>query len=130
MHDTRPPSVSPLSRLATSPARAGESHMGCSDFLEDLGVLPGEKEWILKESPDSQGDVDGSIPRTLWACSRSAGGERQARSGGDSLYRVFGSSVRGDELLGDGGVWFGEGSAASPDRDLEAWDTEPRDVHR
>src|SRR5260221_11273992 len=97
-----PPSAQPLYQWpGTSPASAGESHMGCSDFLEDLGVLPGEKEWILKEAPDSQGDVDGSIPRTLWACSRSAGGERQARSGGDCLNRAFGGSVRTGDSLGD-----------------------------
>src|ERR1700752_1486466 len=104
------------------PLWVGASHMTAEN------CLCVQEKWILKGSPDSQGDADGPVPRKLWRRAGPSGGEFAARFGRALVHCPAGVAVRSDQLQRHGGVWASEGAAAAHHSDARAWDTEPRHV--
>src|SRR6266446_8820941 len=106
-------------RLADLPTRAGESHMRLWHLWSDY-------RWILKVSPDSQGDADGLLPRMFWRLVGSSGGQFAPRAYRSAVYRVFGFAVRCEWLHGHGRVWDRQGDAFAGDSDARTRHSEPR----
>src|SRR5207247_4245821 len=92
--------ISPSGNLGVLPPPlwAGESHV---DFCKSL---PTKGKWILKVASDSEGAADERICRVLWRPARPASRQCAARSDGDSVHRVAGDAVRGDEVHRHGAV--------------------------
>src|SRR6266404_1485229 len=90
-----------------SPQAAGESHMDLGPLLHCLA------RWILRTTPTTRRESHGEVQEGFSAVVGSTCGERTARSAGGIGYRLGRGPVRSRDLLGDGGVWTGQGRPAA-----------------
>src|SRR5262249_53742314 len=105
-----------------SPQGAGESHLDLRCLLHWFGKR------ILKATPESRRELDAPLQEGFSILAGPAGRERETRSFGSSAYCAGGCAVRGNVVLGHGGIRPLQRRAAAAGSAFGAWDTEPRYV--
>ncbi len=101
---------------------AGESHVMSHKMLQ------AKDKWILKGSPDLEGDADGAVFAVFCRAARPTGGQCAARFDRDFVYRAAGDALRSADLLRHRAVREDQGSAAANGAGSGPWGAKPRYV--
>ncbi len=87
-------------------------------------MLRRKQNWILKVSPESEGDTYGAIFAVFFQASRPAGGQCAARFDGDFVHRASGHTVRRPDVQRHGTVRQNQDGTAADGVGFGPWSAE------